>query len=205
MLHRQRRRVLGTAARPILVALGVGVLLLAGGSVAACGGDDPPASPSPESSATTASADESAAPEPVSSLPPLCSLGEAARFQTREEAVVRVVVDSLADPGEATGAEAGAGERLVTLELSVTAEGEEGTAAVPLPFAKADSFLLVAADDTLYVAQLGDPDLLGAVLAPGESLETSLAFAVPEATQVLRLVCTPVEGTVPRSATWELE
>ena len=105
-------------------------------------------------------------PKPVSSLPPLVGMGDTVRFQTPDGAVVRVTVDDYADPGDApSGATADPGERLVTLELSVTPEGAEGTASVPLPFEKADSFILIAEDDTLTVAQLGDDELLGATAA----------------------------------------
>ena len=143
-------------------------------------------------------------PKPVSSLPPLVGMGDTVRFQTPEGAVVRVTVDDYADPGDApSGATADPGERLVTLELSVTPEGAEGTASVPLPFEKADSFILIAEDDTLTVAQLGDDELLGATLPPGETISTTLAFSVGAAAPI-RFVCTPVEGSRPRSATWDL-
>src|SRR5690606_11138756 len=123
---------------------------------------------------------------------------------TPQGAVVRVTVSDYADPGDApAGATAEAGERLVTLKLSVTPEGAEGTAAVALPFKKADSFILIAEDDTLTVAQLGGDDLLGATLPPGQTVTTRLAFSVG-ASDPIRFVCTPVEGSVPRSATWEL-
>ena len=126
------------------------------------------------------------------------------RFQTPDGAVIRVTVGDLADPGEAPpGIAADPGERLVTLKLSVTPEGAEGTASVPLPFEKADSFLLIAEDDTLTTAQLGDDGLLGATLPPGETLSTILAFSVGAAAPV-RFVCTPVKGSRPRSATWDL-
>ncbi len=131
-------------------------------------------------------------------------MGDTVRFQTPEGAVVRVTVDGYADPGDAPpGATADPGERLVTLELSVTPEGAEGTASVPLPFEKADSFILIAEDDTLTVAQLGDDELLGAILPPGETISTTLAFSVGAAAPI-RFVCTPVEGSRPRSATWDL-
>ena len=135
----------------------------------------------------------------------LAGLGETVRFETPEGAVVRVTVGGYADPGDApAGVNAGAGERLVTLELTVTPEGEEGTAAVPLPFKKADSFILIAEDDTLTVAQLGDDELLGATVPPGETVSATLAFSVGAASPI-RFVCTPLEGSRPRSATWELD
>ena len=85
------------------------------------------------------------------------SMGDTVRFQTPEGAVVRVTASDYADPGDAAGRRRAptAGERLVTLELTVTPEGAEGTAAVTAAVRKADSFILIAEDDTLTVAQLG--------------------------------------------------
>ena len=183
----------------IAAALAASVVLLAG----ACGGagDEAAAPQAPAATPTTGAAGE---PTPVSSLPPLVGMGDTVRFQTPEGAVVRVTVDGYADPGDApSGATAEPGERLVTLELSVTPEGAEGTASVPLPFEKADSFILIAEDDTLTVAQLGDDTLLGATVPPGETVSTTLAFSVGGAAPI-RFVCTPVEGSRPRSATWDL-
>lgn len=153
--------------------------------------------------AATAPATDS--PEPVSSLPPLVNLGETVRFMTPEGAVVGVTAAAYSDPGDAPdGVSAEAGERLVTLELTVTAEGPEGTAAVRSPFKRPDSFLLIAEDDSITATQLGDDALLGAILPPGKPLRTTLAFSVGPAAQHL-FVCTPVEGSRPRSATWELD
>jgi hypothetical protein len=127
------------------------------------------------------------------------------RFETPEGAVVRVTASGYADPGDPpAGAAADAGERLVTLELSVTPEGDANDAEVPLPFEKADAFILIAEDDTLTVAQIAGDDLLGATLPPGEKVTTTLAFSVG-ASNPIRFVCTPVKGSVPTSATWELD
>lgn len=184
----------------VLVAAIVIVVILVRGC-----GNEPAGESTPTPASTPATeAQATGSPEPVSSLPPLVGVGETVRFRTPEGAVVRVTVDDYADPGDApSGAAADPGERLVTLRLSVTPEGAEGTAAVPLPFEKADSFILVAEDDTLTVAQVGDDEILGATLPPGEAVSTTLAFSVG-ASPPVRFVCTPVEGSRPRSATWEL-
>jgi hypothetical protein len=186
--------------------LAAGLLLVAGLALVAgaCGGgatDDPGQAQEPAAEVT---AQATKAPEPVASLPPLVKMGETVRFLTPEGAVVQVTASDYADPGDAPdGVSAAAGERLVTLELTVTAEGAEGTAAVKAPFTE-DSFLLIAEDDTLTVAQFGDDALLGAILPPGEPLTTTLAFSVGSAAQRLFL-CTPAEGSRPRSATWKLD
>jgi hypothetical protein len=176
--------------------------------VGACGGQtqDGTAAPSDEPAATAqVTAQATKKPMPVSSLPPLVGLGETVRFETPEGGVVQVTAADYADPGAApAGVAADAGERLVSLELTVMPEGEKGAAPVPMPFKKVESFLLIAEDDTISAAQLGDDSLLGATLVPGESLSTTLAFSVTSAAQ-LRFVCTPVKGSRPRSATWELD
>jgi hypothetical protein len=190
----------------VAVALLVAVIVVIAVLVRGCGGGDatnePAGGSSPEATSTAAAATKK--PQPVASLPPLVGMGDTVRFQTPDGAVVRVTADGYADPGDApSGAAADPGERLVTLKLSVTPEGAEGTASVPLPFEKADSFILIAEDDTLTVAQLGDDALLGATVPPGETVSTTLAFSVG-ASAPIRLVCTPVEGSRPRSATWDL-
>jgi hypothetical protein len=199
---RRRRRRRGLTRLAVAIAFLVAVIVVVVLLVRGCGGDAPESSgtPSPEATATTATGE----PTPVSSLPPLVGMGDTVRFRTPDGAVVRVTVGDYADPGDApSGATADPGERLVTLELSVTPEGAEGTASVPSPFEKADSFILIAEDDTLTVAQLGDDSLLGATLPPGETVSTTLAFSVG-ASAPIRFVCTPVEGSRPRSATWDL-
>ena len=185
----------------LLIALIVVVVLLIRG----CGGGGPADEPTATPSASlTPEAEATGGPEPVSTAPPLVGMGDTVRFQTAEGAVIRVTAADYADPGEApAGATADPGERIVTLKLSVRPEGAEGTAAVPLPFAKADSFILIAEDDTLTVAQIGDDEILGADLPPGETISTTLAFSVGESAPI-RFVCTPAEGSQPPSATWEL-
>jgi hypothetical protein len=206
MAARRRRRRRGLTRLAVAVALLVAAVVIVVLIVRGCGGeapaDEPAATPPPATATATTQA--TTTPGPASS-PPLVKLGGTVRFETPEGAVVRVTAGGYADPGDApAGASAEAGERLVTLQLTVTAEGPEGTAAVRVPFEDADSFLLIAEDDTITVAQLGDDALLGATLRPGEPLGTTLAFSVGDAAQ-LRFVCTPAKGSQPRSATWELD
>ena len=126
-------------------------------------------------------------------------MGDTVRFRTPEGAVVSVTAAGYADPGDAPdGVTADAGERIVTLELTVAPEGAEGTAAVEVPFRKADSFLLIAEDDTITVARLGDDALLGATLPPGET-HLRDARLLRRRVRAVRFVCTPVEGSRPRS------
>ncbi len=194
---RRLRRII-PAAGVVLVA---GLVLVAG----ACGGQATDPTGAAQEPATEAATPAAATPEPVSGVPPLVNMGDTVRFRTPEGAVVSVTAAGYADPGDAPdGVTAEAGERIVTLELTVAAEDPEGTAAVEAPFRKADSFLLIAEDDTITVARPGDDALLGAILPPGESLSTTLAFSVG-ASSPMRFVCTPVEGSRPRSATWKLD
>ena len=207
MTARRRRRRRGLTRLAVLVALIVALIVVVVLLVRGCGGDTPeePAGTPPESPGAGASAQATREPEPVSSLPPLVGMGDTVRFETPEGAVVRVTASGYADPGDApAGVSADPGERIVTLKLRVTPEGAEGTALVPLPFKKADSFILIAEDDTLAAAQLAGDALLGATLPPGETISTTLAFSVG-ASSPIRFVCTPVEGSRPRSATWELD
>ena len=173
MTARRRRRRQGLTRLAVLVALIVAIIVVVVLLVRGCGGDaaDEPAGTPPASPGAGASAQATKKPEPVSSLPPLVGMGDTVRFETPEGAVVRVTASGYADPGDApAGVSADPGERIVTLKLSVTPEGAEGTALVPLPFKKADSFILIAEDDTLTVAQLADDALLGATLPPGETI-----------------------------------
>jgi hypothetical protein len=207
MTARRRRRRRGLTRLAVLVALIVAIIVVVVLLVRGCGGDaaDESAGTPPASEGAEATAPATKEPEPVSSLPPLVGLGDTVRFETPEGAVVRVTASGYADPGDAPdGISADPGERIVTLKLKVTPEGAEGTALVPLPFKKADSFILVAEDDTLTAAQIADDALLGATLPPGETITTTLAFSVG-ASSPIRFVCTPVEGSRPRSATWELD
>ena len=176
--------------------------------VRGCGGADEadqPASAAGGGATAAASAKATSKPEPVSTKPPLVALGDTVRFETPEGAVVRVTVKDFKDPGqELDGVSADPGQRLVTLELTVTPEGAAGSAAVPLPFEVADSFILIMENDELAGAKLEDDSLLGASLPPGESLTTTLAFSVG-ASPPVRFVCKPAADSVPVSATWTLD
>jgi hypothetical protein len=189
-----------------LVVLAVVVVLLLRGCGG--GGDEPdkPSASANGGATTAASAKATPKPKPVSTKPPLVSLGDVVRFETPEGAVIRVKVDDFQDPGQAPdGVSAEPGQRLVTLKLTVTPEGETGTAAVPVPFEVADSFILVMEDDELAAAMLGDDDdLLGAALSPGKNTTATLAFSVG-ASPPVRFVCKPEADTMPVSATWQLD
>jgi hypothetical protein len=188
-----------------VVVVIVVIVLLARG----CGGGEPeqPAASEAAGGATAAaSAEATPEPKPVSTEPPLVSLGDTVRFETPEGAVVRVTVDDYQDPGQTPdGVSADPGQRLVTLKLTVTPEGEAGTAAVPLPFEVADSFILIMENDQLAPAKPGDDDgVLGASVPPGKSVTSTLAFSVGASSPV-RFVCKPEADSVPVSATWKLD
>lgn len=206
---RRRRRRKGhirlAVAIALLVALVVGIGLLV--RACACGGGSPEqasTTPPAEGQAAAPTAEATQSPKPVASLPPLVGIGDTVRFQTPQGAVVRVTASDFADPGDApAGVAARPGERLVTLTLSVTPEGTEGSAPVRLPFKTAESFLLISEDESGAVALLKGRGLLGAAVPPGQTVKTTLAFSVG-APKPVRFVCTPVSGSQPRSATWEL-
>jgi hypothetical protein len=180
------------------------VVLLARGCGGEGGGSGQAVTPPAAGSSSTVGAKATPTPKPVSTKPPLVALGDAVRFETPEGAVMQVKVDDFKDPGEADGVSPDSGERLVTLRLTVTPEGTAGTAAVPLPFGVADSFILIMENDELAPARLGDDSLLGASLKPGKSLTATLAFSVG-ASPPVRFVCKPAAGSVPVSATWSLD
>ncbi len=190
----------------VLVVIVIVVLLLRGCGGEGGGSGQPAATPTAAAASPAGTAKATPTPRPVSTEPPLVALGDTVRFQTPEGAVVRVTVKDFKDPGqELDGVSADPGQRLVTLDLTVTPEGEAGTAAVPLPFEVADSFILIMEDDQLSAAKLGDDaDLLGTSLAPGKSLTTTLAFSVG-ASPPVRFVCKPAADSVPVSATWKVD
>ena len=144
---------------------------------------------------------------PASTKAPLVELGEPASFFLPDGGVVTVIADELTDPAAAQGAAAaGAGEHLVSLKLVVRAEMPDGASGetVTLHFKKS-SFLLVAADDSLYT-----PTALAAELAAGRwktasSTAFEVLFAVRDSAALVRFVCTPGAGVTPRSATWLLK
>ncbi len=205
--RRRRRRRKGQLRLAALIAAVVAVVVVALLLRGCGGGADQPAQPAAVATGAAASPAASAraapTPSPVSTKPPLVSLGDTVRFQTPEGAVVRVTVDDFQDPGRSDSVSPDAGERLVTLKFTVTAEGDPGTARVPLPFESADSFLLVMEDDELATAKLSGGRLLGDALQPGKSLTATLPFSVASSPPV-RFVCRPVAGSVPASGTWQL-
>ncbi len=206
---RRRRRRKGhirlAVAVVILVVVIVVITLLV--RSCACGGDATEAvpTPSPADGQTETPAEEtSRAASPVPSAPPLVGLGDTVRFETPQGAIVRVSVSDYSATDEPPpGVTPGPGERIVTLRLDVTPEGDAGSAPVRLPFKKRDSFLLISEDESGVVAQLTDDGVLGASVAPGETVTTTLAFSVGAPTPI-RLVCRPIQRSEPRSATWEL-
>jgi hypothetical protein len=204
---RRRRRRRGHIRLAVLVAAVVLVILVVVLLARGCGGADEADQPAPAASGGGAStaAQPAATPKPVSTEPPLVALGDTVRFKTPEGAVVRVTVKDFKDPGQKLdGVSADQGQRLVTLQLTVTPEGAAGSAAVPLPFEAADSFILIMENDELAGAKLEDDGLLSASLPPGESLTTTLAFSVG-ASPPVRFVCRPAADSVPVSATWTLD
>ena len=120
---------------------------------------------------------------------------------------MKVTVDELDDPATAQdGAAAGAGDRLVSLKLTVAAAptADSSNEVATLPF-KQSAFLLVAADDSLYTPALVDAELRKGRWKPGESTKATLVFSVRDSADLVRVVCTPGGGVTPRSATWLLK
>jgi hypothetical protein len=192
----------------LLVALLVAAMSLTA-AAGACGGA---AAPATSASASPAVSDRpQPAPEPsevVPAIAPLLRIGQSASFLTSEKRIVRVVADAFFDPADAdTGLHAGADERPVSVSVSVDVEPlESDTTGLPvaLPFKKA-SFLLLAADDTIYTPAAWDaPSPVGARAKPGVARHYEIAFVLPSVTRPVRFVCTPLEGSTPRSATWIL-
>lgn len=202
---RRRRKRRGQMRLAMLVAFVVVVIVVLVLLVRGCGGGGEADQPASGAATAVASGQATPKPKPVSTEPPLVALGDTVRFETPEGAVIRVTVKDFKDPGqELDDVSADPGQRLVTLELTVSPEGAEGSATVPLPFEVADSFILIMENDELAGAKLEDDSLLGATLPPGESLATTLAFSVG-ASPPVRFVCKPAAGSVPVSATWTLD
>jgi hypothetical protein len=121
--------------------------------------------------------------------------------------LVTVEVDELSDPATAQDdAATGAGEHLVSLKLTVAAAPTEDSSngMVTLAF-KESSFLLVAADDSLYTPAAITAALADGRWKPGESTGFDLSFVVPDSAKLVRFVCTPSGDVTPRSATWLLK
>jgi hypothetical protein len=184
----------------VLAAAGLAAAVACG-----CGGSSPAPAGSP---GATASPPSTAAPSPpVSTEAPLLDLGGSASFGLPDGNVVTITVGELSDPATAQdGAAAGAGERLVSLKLTVAAEptADSSNETVTLPFKKS-SFLLVAADDSLYAPAKVAAELAAGQWMPGESTTFDLSFVVRDTAELMRFVCTPGGGVTPRSATWLLK
>ena len=190
--------------RTSLLVLAAAATGLAAAFACGCGGS----SPARRAPVVTTSPHPTERPSPpTSTKAPLVELGEPASFFLPDGGVVTVIADELTDPAAAQGAAtAGAGEHLVSLKLVVRAEMPDGASGetVTLPFKKS-SFLLVAADDSLYT-----PTALAAELAAGRwktasSTDFDVRFAVRDSAALVRFVCTPGGGVTPRSATWLLK
>jgi len=144
---------------------------------------------------------------PVSTKAPLLDLGGSAPFSLPDGGVVAVTVDQFRDPATAQdGAAAGPGERLVSLTLTVAAEStaDSSNETVTLTFKKS-SFLLVAADDSLYAPAKVAAELAAGHWTPGENTGFDLSFVVRDSAELVRFVCTPGGDVTPRSATWLLK
>jgi len=191
--------------RSPLLVLAVAATGLAAAFACGCGGSSPAPADSP---AATTSPHPTARPSPpVSTTAPLLDLGGSAAFFLPDGGVVTVTVDGLSDPATAQqGAQAGAGERLVSLKLVVAAEPAEGASGETVSLAfKESPFLLVAADDSLYAPAAVDAELLKGRWKLAVRASFDLPFAVPETAELVRFVCTPGGGVTPRSATWLLQ
>jgi len=168
-----------------------------------CGGSPPASDGLP--AATTSPHPTSTPSPPVSTDSPTLDLGGSAGFVLPDGSVVTVTVDQFDDPAAEEGATVGVGERLVSLKLAVRAEAPDGAAAatVSLPF-KASSFLLVAADDSLYTPPEATAELFEGPWDSASSTGLALPFVVPDTAELVRFVCTPGGHVTPRSATWRL-
>ena len=186
----------------VLVAAATG---LAAALAFGCGGSSPAPADSP---LVTTSPRPTATPSPpASTKAPILDLGEPASFFLPDGSVVTVIGDELSDPAAAQqGAPAGAGEHVVSLKLVVRAEAPGGASGETVALAfKESSFLLVAADDSLYAPAAVDGELLKGrwKLAAGSGFD--LPFVVPDSAELVRFVCTPNGDVTPRSATWLLK
>ena len=187
------------------IVLAVAATGLAAAFACGCGGSSPAPADSP---VATTSPLATATPSPsVSTKSPLLDPGGSARFSPPDGGVVTVTVDQFDDPATAQqGAQAGPGERLVSLKLVMRAAqvGGASVETVKLAF-KESSFLLVAADDSLYAPAAVDAELLKGRWKPAASIRFDLPFVVPDSAKLVRFVCTPGGDVTPRSATWLLK
>ena len=188
-----------------LIVLAVAATGLAAAFACGCGGSSP--APADLPVATTSPLRTTTPSPPVSTKAPLLDLGGSAPFSPPDGGVVTVTVDQFDDPATAQqGAQAGPGERLVSLKLVMRAAqlGGASVETVTLAF-KESSFLLVAADDSLYAPAKVDAELLKGRWKLAASTGFDLPFVVPHTADIVRCVCTPGGAVTPRSATWLLK
>jgi len=191
--------------RTSLLILAVAATGLAAAFACGCGGSSPAPDDTPV--ATTSPQPPATPSPPVPTKAPLLHLGGSAAFSLPDGGVVTVTVAELDDPATAQdGAAAGAGDRLVSLKLTVAAApgADSSNQMVTLPF-KQSAFLLVAADDSLYTPAVVGAELAAGRWKPGESTKATLVFSVRDSADLVRVVCTPGGGVTPRSATWLLK
>jgi hypothetical protein len=188
-----------------LLVLAAAVTGLAAAMACGCGGSLPAPAGSPL--ATTSPHPATTPSPPVSTTAPLLDLGGSASYVLPDGGVVTVIADEFDDSATAQdGTAVGAGERLVSLNLVVRAEEPDGASAetVTLSFKKG-SFLLIAADDSLYAPANVPTDLSAGRWKSASSTGFDLPFVVPDSAELVRFVCTPGGGVTPRSATWLLK
>ena len=196
MHHRLRTSLLVLAA----AATGAAAAFACG-----CGGSAP--APADTIVATTSPQPPATPSPPVPTKAPLLELGEPASFFVPDGGIVTITVAEFRDPAAAQdGVAAGAGDRLASLELTVTVAptADSSNAMVTMPL-KQSAFLLVAADDSLYTPALVDAELREGRWTPGESTTFDMIFAVRDTAELVRFVCTPGGDVTPRSATWLLK
>ena len=192
--------------RTSLLVLAVAATGLAAAFAYGCGGSSPAPGDSPV--ATTSPHPSSTASPPVSTTAPILDLGEPASFFAADGGVVTVIGDEFTDPAAVDDGSAGPGEHVVAMKL-VLGTAQAGGALPPgdivsVPFTKA-SFLLVAADDSLYAPTAVAAELLKGRWKLAASTSFDLPFVVPDSAELVRFVCTPGGDVTPRSATWLLK
>jgi len=183
------------------------VLAVTATGLAACGCGGSSSAPADSPIATTPPLATATPSPPGSTKALLLDLGGSAPFSLPDGGVVAVTADAFFDPATAQdGAAAGPGERLVSLKLVVRAAqlGGASVETVTLAF-KGSSFLLVAADDSLYAPAAVDAELLKGRWKAAADSGFDLPFVVPDSAKLVRFVCTPGGHVTPRSATWLLK
>jgi hypothetical protein len=186
----------------VLVAAATGA---AAAFACGCGGSAP--APADTALVTTSPHPTDRPSPPASTEAPLLEIGEPAAFFLPDGGVITVTGDEFTDPATTEdGIAAGAGERLVSLKLVVRAEETAGAsgATITLRF-KESSFLLVAADDSLYTPIALAAELAAGRWKPASSTGFDVVFSVRDTAELVRFVCTPGGDVTPRSATWLLK